>query len=109
MVFEILVAILSVCGVILLLWCVTGCFLRPFGGKVLKMLYPVSGDAQELEHAIRGILWLREVGLTSGSVYLLDVGLSETGGRIVQALCEKWEFVTLLPEERLSDLFKTGS
>ena len=69
----------------------------------------VSGDAQELEHAIRGILWLREVGLTSGSVYLLDVGLSETGGRIVQALCEKWEFVTLLPEERLSDLFKTGS
>ncbi len=48
MVFEILVAILSVCGVILLLWCVTGCFLRPFGGKALKMLYPVSGDAQEL-------------------------------------------------------------
>ena len=63
MVFEILVAILSVCGVILLLWCVTGCFLRPFGGKALKMLYPVSGmDAQELEHVIRGILWLREVG-----------------------------------------------
>ena len=37
MVFEILVAILSVCGVILLLWCVTGCFLRPFGGKALKV------------------------------------------------------------------------
>lgn len=109
MVFEILIAILSICGVILLLWCITGCFLRPFGGNSLKMLYPVSGDAQELEHSIRGILWLREVGLTSGCVYLFDAGLSESGTAIVQAICEKWEFLTLLPEERLSDLFKTGS
>ena len=103
------VAFFQAAGIAAVLWVLFDWLLYPRRPVRTPVYIPLTGDAQELEHAIRGILWLREVGLTSGGVYLLDVGLSETGGRIVQALCEKWEFVTLLPEERLSDLFKTGS
>ena len=108
MVFEILIAILAVCGVLLILWTVTGLFLKPAGGRSLRMLLAVQGDAQELEHAVRGIAWLRETGLCAGTLTIVDCGLSEAGLRCVRAICARYGFVEYLPEAELSEILRSS-
>ena len=104
MVFEILIAILAVCGVLLILWTVTGLLLKPAGGRSLRMLLAVQGDAQELEHAVRGVAWLRETGLCVAGLTVIDCGLSDVGLRCLRAICGRYEFVEYLPEAKLSEI-----
>lgn len=107
MVFEILIAILAACGVLLLIWCAMGLFLRPIGGRQLLLLYPVRGDAAELEQAARGAAWLQETGLVSASLTVVDCGLSEEGQQRLRALSARMAHLHCIPEAELPMILKT--
>lgn len=104
MVFEILIVILAVCGVLMLIWCITGLMLRPLGGRALRMVYPARGEAEPMEHALRGAAWLREVGLISCDVFIADCGMSEAARQRAEILCKRLEFVHLVPEAQLPEI-----
>lgn len=107
MVFEILIAILAICGVLMLVWCITGLFLRPIGGARLRLLYAAEGNAEALEQTARGIAWLRETGLLAAELAVVDCGLSEEGLALVRALCARMDFIRYLPEPSLGQILKT--
>ena len=107
MVLEIVITILAVCGVLMLIWCVTGRMLRPAGGQELLLLYPAHGAAEGLEHAARGIAWLRETGLCAGEFYVVDCGLDAQGRQRLALLCERLEFVHLIPEAQLPEILRS--
>lgn len=107
MVFEILIAILAACGVLLLIWCAMGLFLRPIGGRQLLLLYPVRGDAAELEQAARGAAWLQETGLVSAGLTVVDCGLSEEGRQRLRALSARITHLHCIPEAELPTILKT--
>lgn len=107
MVFEILIVILAVCGVLMLVWCMTGLMLCPFGGRELRMVYPARGEAGEMEHALRGAAWLHEVGLIAGDVLIADCGMNASARRRAELICARLEFVHLIPEARLPDILKS--
>lgn len=107
MVLEILIAILSVCGVVLLVWCISGWLLRPMGGEKMCLLFPACGDAPELEQALRGAAWLRETGLVTAEILVVDCGLSEAGQKKVSALRARMEYIRCIPRAELSEILKT--
>lgn len=107
MVVEILIVILAVCGALMLLWCITGLMLRPLGGRALRMVYPACGEAEELEQAVRGAAWLREVGLTAGDMFIADCGMTGPARLRAGRLCERLEFVHLIPEAELPEILRS--
>lgn len=107
MVFEIIVAILAACGVLLFVWCAMGLFLRPIGGGRLLLLYPARGDAADVEQAARGAAWLRETGLVAAELTVVDCGLSEQGQRTLRALCARMDGLRYIPEAELPTILKT--
>ena len=83
MVVEILIVILAVCGALMLLWCITGLMLRPLGGRALRMVYPAC------------------------DVFIADCGMTGPARLRAGRLCERLEFVHLIPEAQLPEILRS--
>jgi hypothetical protein len=95
---EVLIAV-AVCAVVFILIC--------FGKKNLlipvrsddetKITITVSahGDGANLEHTVRGVLWLRDSGTISGDIVINDDGLTAIGRQIAEIMERKYERVKL--------------
>ena len=94
MVWEILLAILSVIGLAACVRFVLGLLVYPIRDALI--LIPAQGDGRALEHQLRALQLLSDEGkLTGQRVFLADCGLDEEGVALAQRLCQTYPGVQL--------------
>ncbi|MDD5938069.1 MAG: hypothetical protein PUC36_03550 [Clostridiales bacterium] len=106
-VLEVVLSLLAVFGLLGLGWLLFGHVLTPVGGAHACALVRGSGDGEELEQAVKGLLWLRGGGLLRGPVVIADCGLSSAGQAVAAALCCREPGVFLCPAGRLAEYIET--
>lgn len=97
-VIEVFVALLAVWGMVSLGWLVLGRLVMPQEPEEWLSVLPARGDGETLEQSVRGLIWLRCAGVATGTIVILDQGLSPEGERLAQALCRKEPGVVLRKE-----------
>jgi hypothetical protein len=105
-ILEVILSLLAVVGLLSLSWLLLGHILTPAGNGETVSLVPGQGDGEDLEQAVRGLLWLRGGGLLTGSVVIVDCGLSPEGRAIAAALCVREPGVEVWPLSQLSVYIK---
>lgn len=82
-----------------LCWWGFGLLLRPHGtpGGVWVVVW-ARGEGEDLEQRLRGLMWLRGLGLLPGPVLVVDAGLSDEGRALARRLAARWPLC--LAEER---------
>lgn len=105
-ILEVILSLLAVVGLLSLSWLLLGHILTPAGNGETVSLVPGQGDGEDLEQAVRGLLWLRGGGLLTGSVVIVDCGLSPEGRAIAAALCVRELGVEVWPLSQLSVYIK---
>ncbi len=105
-ILEVILALLSVAGLMSLSWLLMGHILTPAGSERTVSLVPGTGDGETLEQSVRGLLWLRGGGLLAGNVLIVDCGLTPAGKAIAAALCLREPGVECCPASELSVYIK---
>ncbi len=100
-ILEMGLSLLAVLGLMSLLWLCLGHLLTPAGGCRVLAVLPGRGDGEDLEQAVKGLLWLREGGLLEGRVLIADCGLDPAGKAIAMALCAQEPGVGLCTADEL--------
>lgn len=105
-VLEVILSLLAVAGMLSLSWLLFGRLLTPAGNGETVSLVPGQGDGEDLEQAVRGLLWLRGGGMLQGDLVIVDCGLSSTGRAIAAALCMREPGVEVCALSQLSVYIK---
>lgn len=98
MALQIVVCTLTTAGIILLVWCVVGAFLLPVMSKNITAVYRASGDADDMEQAVRSVSWLRESGFIDIPMEILDYEMSEMARLRARKLEMEYSFVKFVSE-----------
>lgn len=98
-VLEGLMALLTALGLGLVLWLLVG-RLFPVQRRAVAVM-KASGTGGDLEQKVRGLLWLRQSGLWSCPLILLDCGLEEAGLEVARRLAGDHPWITLCSREEL--------
>lgn len=102
---EVLAILLAGGGVFLLGWRLVGRLLTPVGVKTpIFAVLPASGDGENLEFDVRGLLWMRGGGLARFTVVIADCGLSGAGRTAASLLAQREPNVVLCPAERVGEV-----
>lgn len=89
MVLQIAVCCLLVLGFGWLLWRLEGALrtpVHPGAHTALTVVVTARGDAPELEHTLRGLLWLRESGALRAQLLVLDAGMTPQASELVRRM-----------------------
>lgn len=86
---ELLLSLLAAFGLMCLLWLGAGWLLFPLRCPA-RIVLEAHGHGEELEQAVRGLLWLRRAGLWRGTVVIRDEGLDERGLALARTLSLRW-------------------
>lgn len=108
-ILEVILSLLAVAGLLSLSWLLLGQILTPAGNRETLSLIPGKGDGEDLEQSVRGLLWLRGGGLLTGSIVIVDCGLSPTGRAIAAALCLREPGVEICPLSEVSVYIKQNT
>lgn len=103
---EVLLSLLAVTGLLSLGWLLFGRILTPAGNGESVSLIPGRGEGETLEQAVRGLLWLRGMGMLTGNVVIVDCGLTSGGRAVAAALCLREPGVEVCPLSELSVYIK---
>ena len=71
--------VLCVLGLCALGWVLLGRLLRPIPARNVRLVIAGRGAGEELEQTVRGLMWLRGLGLLSCPVVIADVDLTPQG------------------------------
>lgn len=105
-ILEVILSLLAVVGLLSLSWLLLGHILTPAGNGETVSLVAGKGDGETLEQSVRGLLWLRGGGLLTGSVVIVDCGLTSTGRAVAAALCLREPGIEICPLSELSVYIK---
>lgn len=103
---EFIIGILAAWGLIMLLWTLAGAMFLPLSRSAdmrLTLLLQGKGDAHRLEHCLKGVLWLRDMGLIWWDVVILEDQLSEEARQQAEKLAENEQHVAILSMDTLRD------
>ena len=92
---ELLLCVISVCGILTILWCLTALLFFPVAGEDMALVWRVKGACPELEYRVRGYLWLRRVGFFRARLLLADCGLEQEARRCAEILAREHTCVIL--------------
>ena len=101
---EVVPALITAIGLALFGCSLFGWLLRPVPENGFWILVPGDGDGEHLERDLRGLMWLRSMGLLSCPVAIADVGLSREGREVACRLIVRWPDVLLWPADALGEL-----
>ena len=104
--WEALLTLLSALGLVLLGGLLLGRLLRPIPSDDLWILVPGRGEGARLEQDLRGLMWLRGLGLLWCPIAIVDVDLTREGRELALKLAARWGNVVLWPSDRLAELLK---
>lgn len=105
--WEGLLTLLSALGVALLGGLLFGRLVRPLPGPGLWVLVPGRGGGEQLERDLRGLAWLRGLGLLRGCVVIVDCGLDPEGRELALHLTRRWPEVALCSAGAVNKLIHT--
>ena len=101
---DVVPALITAIGLALLGSLLLGWFLRPVSENGFWILVPGEGNGEHLERDLRGLMWLRNMGLLSCPVAIADVSLSQEGREVAFRLIVRWPDVVLWPVDALDEL-----
>jgi len=96
---EGLMALLIALGLGVVLWLLFG-RLFPVQHRAVVVV-KAGGAGADLEQKVRGLLWLRQSGLWSCPLILLDCGLQAEGQEVARRLAGDHPWITLCTREEL--------
>lgn len=107
---EMLLTLLAAIGLLALGWLLFGRLVTPVGDAETPVyaVIPASGSGEGLEHAVKGLLWLRGGQLAQCTIVIADEGLDPGGRAVAAALCGQGQAV-LCPTENLPGLLRQSS
>ena len=103
-IWQVLLALLAVVGLLALGWLLFGKLVTPVGGGGGGPVYavvPAAGDGEHLEQDVKGLLCLRGGELARFTIVIADSGLNDTGRRVAAALLTGSRGMVLCPMEQL--------
>lgn len=103
---DILVVLLAFAGAALLAVWLYGRLLRPLPRCPFRVVIPGRGEGEDLEQAIRAVVWLKSLGLLDCTLVIADVDLTEGGRELALHLADRWPGVVLCPAAELDQLMK---
>lgn len=101
MFWEGVLTFLAVLGLVMLIWVLFGRILCPVPGKGMYILLIGTGCGEGLEGKLRGVIWLRSLGLLNCPVVVADVGLNRDGKELAERLTRQWSKVYQCSAEEL--------
>ena len=101
--WDILLAVICICGLAFVGWWLFGLLLRPLPGQEVKVVLAGRGDGAALEQQVRCFLWLRGLGLLRCPIVIADVGLTPSGWELALRLTARWPEVILWPASDVGD------
>ena len=84
-------------------WSFTGRLLRPIPARNVRLVIAGRGAGEELEQTVRGLMWLRGLGLLSCPVVIADVDLTPQGWELALRLTLRWPDLALWPASALEE------
>ena len=103
MIWDTLLAAVCVLGLAFVAWWLFGRLFRPMPGQGVRVLIPGRGEGEDLEQTVRGLMWLRGLGLLSCPVVIADVDLTPQGWELALRLTTRWPGVVLWPVSALEE------
>lgn len=100
---ESVLTFLTVFGLLMLLLVLFGRMVRPSAGKGMCVVLIGRGCGEELEGRLRGLIWLRSLGLLSCPVVIVDAGLNQEGSELAGRITRQWNQVYWCPLEELGE------
>ena len=101
--WDILLAVICVCGLAFVGWWLFGLLLRPLPGQDARVVLTGQGGGEKLEQQVRSFLWLRGLGLLRCPIVIADAGLTPAGWELALRLTAQWPEAILWPAEDLGD------
>ena len=95
--------VLCVLGLCALAWVLLGRLLRPIPARNVRLVITGRGEGEDLEQTVRGLMWLRGLGLLSCPVVIADVDLTPQGWELALRLTTRWPGVVLWPVSALEE------
>ena len=84
-------------------WVLLGRLLRPIPARNVRLVIAGRGAGEELEQTVRGLMWLRGLGLLSCPVVIADVDLTPQGWELALRLTLRWPDLALWPASALEE------
>ena len=107
---QAMVALLAATGLLALAWLCFGKLLLPVsggaGGGAVYAVVPVQGEAETLEHDVRGLCWIRGGAAARFTIIIADAGLTPRGRAVALALMGEQGGMVLCPLERLGEYLR---
>lgn len=100
---DVLLTVLCALGLGFLGWWLFGRLLRPVPDRGVRVLIPGRGNGEDLEQAVRSLIWLRGLGLLDCQILIVDVDLTRQGRELALRLALRWPDVVLWPASDLAD------
>jgi hypothetical protein len=108
---EIIVGALAAWGLIMLLWTLFGALFLPLQKREklrLTVVIRAQKDAPELERYVRGLKWLRDLGLVWWDILILEEPLNPGARDTARRISEKEQSVDLVTGSELKDWLLDG-
>ena len=86
---DVLLTAICVLGLAFLAWWLLGRMFRPIAEPCCRALIPGRGGGEELEQAVRALIWLRGLGLLNCPIVIADVDLTPQGREIALRLAAR--------------------
>ena len=103
---EFLIGVLAAWGGIMLIWTLIGIALLPMTRRQdtrLTVVLRAEGSGQRLEQYIKGLFWIRDMGLLWWDVAVLRDHLTEEGQNRAQQLTKKENHTAVIFADELID------
>lgn len=103
---ELVVGILAAWGLLMLVWTLMGALLLPLGRrKDIRLTVLIRGKDQAplLEQYLKGVLWLRNMGMIWWDILILDDHLDQEAVERAAELAEKEQYVSVVSTQTLTD------
>ena len=110
-VIEIITAFALSLSFLLLIWILKGFLLRPVVSKgASKVTIVINADekTKDLEREVERLRWLREDGLLSADILIVDMGMDGETAQIAESLLQKNSFLRVCRPEELANIITRG-
>lgn len=103
---DVLLAVLCTAGLLFAALLLYGWLLRPLPKPGVTCVLPGRGSGEHLEQTLRGLVWLRSLGLLRGTILIANIDLTPEGRELALHLAARWPDVALWPAEDLPDYIR---
>lgn len=108
---EIITAFALSLSFLLLIWTIKGFLLRPIASKsTSKLTIVLTADekTKDLDREVERLRWLREDGLLSADILIVDTGMDVETAHIANSLLQKNPSLRICRPEELANIITRG-